>query len=469
MSWKGTLALLILAAAALIILFNSGRSRTRSATEPLLHLHSADVTKIIIREGGGVIELNKKKGIWMAGLEALKDSDRADARLIHSLLEQATEITALDSLNPSDLKGSVSLESLDLKKPKRSITFLEERDGTSKTLALGVEGASKMQIYAKLDRGKTVYLIPSDWVQNAFRPIEQYRDRRLTSLDPNRLEEINLTKGTALQHLSLRKGDAGWNLTSPVTSRGSDKAVADWATSLVASKVDHWMPTGTDPVACGMDPSATVISMRESGSSSPVTITIGSAAGGSAQSRYVSCSDRIGICIVPGLERALQVTPSDLRSRQPKPLRLDAIDKIEIYPSELKSKEVPILVIVRKQGGDDWEITGNHPINLSAAEVSAWFEKLQSLRASAFEPATPEKLESAGLTHPTRIRFIAHLSENTAEEAAGDLVLAEYTFGTPRNGEVAYREGTASDLMVVPDSALELTRGPRVESESLRR
>ena len=468
MSWKGTLALLTLAVAALLFLLFSGRSHTRSVMEPLLALHPTEVVQITVREGGGEIVLTNTNGVWMigAGSSAGSVSDRADQRLIRALIEQAAGITALDILNPSDLKGSVSLESLDLKTPKRSLTFLEGSDGTGRKLAFGIEGAAKGQIYTRLDGRKTVYLIPSEIVPTAFQPAEEFRDRRLTSLDPDRVEEITLTKGTALQRLSLQKGDSGWNLISPMTAQGNDKAVISWAASLLSSKVDRWMPSGTDPTACGMDAPVAVVSARESGSSSPVTITIGSTVLGSPESRYVRCIDRPGICVVKGLDSSLEVTPSILRSRQPKPQHLDAIDKIEIHPPEQSGIGTPFLVIERKKGSDDWSCAGSGTGTLFKAQVEAWFERLQSITAGSFETATPEKLESTGLTHPTRIRLIAHLSENTAEESAGDLILAEYAFGIPRNAFVSFREGTSSDLMILPESAFELTKGPNVESDA---
>jgi hypothetical protein len=393
-------------------------------------------------------------------------ADRADERQVRALLEQADGITALDILNPSDLKGSVSLESLDLKKPKRSLTFIEGRDGTGRTLAFGIEGATKGQVYAQLDGGKKVYLISSEVVPTAFRPTEEFRDRRLTSLDPDRVEEITLTKGTGLQCIAMRKGASGWNLISPMTAKGNDNVVSAWVTALLSSKVDHWMPVGTDSTACGMDSPLAVLSARESGSTSPVTITIGSAVPGFPESFFVRCSDRPGICVVKGLAPSLEVTPSILRSRQTKPQHLDAIDKIEIHPPEQSGIGTPFLVIERKKGSDDWSCAGSGTGTLSKAQVEAWFERLQSVTAGSFEPATPEKLESTGLTHPTRIRLIAHLSENTAEESAGDLILAEYAFGIPRNAFVSFREGTSSDLMILPESAFELTKGPSVESDA---
>ena len=95
--------------------------------------------------------------------------------------------------------------------------------------------------------------------------------------------------------------------------------------------------------------------------------------------------------------------------------------------------------------------------------MKGWIAKLQEISASGFEPATPERLEARGLATPSLIRLIAHLSENTAEEKAGDMVLAEYSFGLPKEGVVALREGNAPDLMILPESAWELAKGPECQ------
>jgi len=63
-SWKGTLVLLILAIAALVIFFSSGRSRSRSVTQSLLDIHPEEVSQINIHEGGGEIILHRNHGIW---------------------------------------------------------------------------------------------------------------------------------------------------------------------------------------------------------------------------------------------------------------------------------------------------------------------------------------------------------------------------------------------------------------------
>jgi hypothetical protein len=57
-----------------------------------------------------------------------------------------------------------------------------------------------------------------------------------------------------------------------------------------------------------------------------------------------------------------------------------------------------------------------------------------------------------------RIRFIAQLTENTAQENAGEVVLADYAFGPVTNNEVALHEGDATDLMILPASAFDMVK-----------
>lgn len=456
MSWKGTLALLILAVATLLVVFSSGRTRTRSPQEPLLNIQPEGVSGITVREGGGEFSLYRTNGLWMVHSHLIPAPDRADGSMIRSLLTEAAGTTALNSLEPADLKGSVSLESLDLKVPKRSLVF---HDGTAKAIDFGVDGPAQGQLYARLEGGKTVYLITADLARASFRPAEEFRDRRLTALSPERLEEITLTKGNSLQTLSLKNVDSDWNLISPVTARANNDAVSSWCGGLLSATIDRWMQVGTDPAACGMDTPTAIISAREPGSTSPVTITVGSGVPGTPDSQYVRCSDRPGICVVRGLARALECTPSLLRSRQPKPLKLDSVDRIEIHPPSQPPGETPLL-ISRKKGSEDWETAGGGS-TFPATQVETWFGKLQSLSADSFVPATPDKLESYGLNQPTVIRFFAHLSENSAEESAGDRLLAEYSLGSPRNGVFAFREGKSSDLMIIRESAQDLTKGPK--------
>ena len=223
------------------------------------------------------------------------------------------------------------------------------------------------------------------------------------------------------------------------------------------------MPANTDPSACGLDvPEAVITLSSEAGD--PLRIMLGSEIPGSTGSRYASCSDRPGICVLKNMGPSLGITPSSLRSRKLTPLPLDAIDRIEFREYGCFGTTH---LLSRKKGSADWEwrdtAGGAIQNTLPESQVKGWIAKLQEISASGFEPATPERLEARGLATPSLIRLIAHLSENTAEEKAGDMVLAEYAFGLPKEGVVALREGNAPDLMILPESAWELAKGPECQ------
>ena len=170
---------------------------------------------------------------------------------------------------------------------------------------------------------------------------------------------------------------------------------------------------------------------------------------GTPQDRYATCSDRPGICVLKDATRFLEATPSSLRSRHLSPFQNDAIDRIEIsYPGQPTPS-----VVARRKGGSDWESPGRDS-SVAGERVDAWLSGLKELPVSDFQPATADRLAATGLSRPTVIRLIAHLSENTAEEGAGDMVLAEFSLGEPEGGSTAVLEKGSPDLMTVPSARI---------------
>ena len=456
MSWRGTLLLLIFAVLAIGILIFSRSSRTRSPGEPLLGFDPSSADRITIIEGAGLVEMVRQDEVWKL-LSPL--SDRADPSAVKALLDTASGMTVLDRLNPADLKGSgsgsVSLESLNLKQPRKTVTI---RAGKTHTLLFGADGAATGQIYARVDSDRTIYLVPSGMASQTFRPPAEFRDPRLTTLSSDHLAEIELTRNGAgnPQQLRLTKDAKGWNIVSPVSARGGNEAVEAWAASLVGARIVRWMPEGTDSAACGLEPPVATVTAREDGGA-PVVISIGSETSDVPGGRYARCNDRPGICIVAGISPALAATPASLRSKNPRTVPLDAIDRIVISPEDGCAG----LLLARKKGCDDWQVVEGGSGDLSGTKVEEWYRRLSSMKASGFEPATPDRLAARGMNAPQlTILLIAHLSENTAEESAGEMVLGEYAFGTPSEGMVAMREGDSSDLMLLPADVLELAKGP---------
>ena len=446
MSWRGTLLLLVVAGLALGIFLLSGRNNNRSPQEPLLGIDPALARSIQIQERGNSLSLLKKNGLWIFQGAI---TDRANPKLVRALLETAADITPLDVLNPHDLTGDVTLSSLGLRKPNRSVTI---DDGKNHALWLGGDGPSSGELYVRLDPGRSVYLISGKIGQLAFRPTEDYRDPILTELSADRIDAVSMTKGATLQQLRFKKDPHGWAMESPLSARGDDQAITIWLKSLLAANITRWMPEGTALDSCGMDSPTSTITLCEQGAVTPLTITIGGPLPDSQGEFYARCSDRPGICVLSGIASSLSVTPLSLRSKKIRQVEYDTIDRIEI------NDQMNLLSLTRKPGSEDWEVHQEGTGVISGERVKDWFNRFQGLCAENFEPATGEHLKERSLDHPLDIRLIAKLSENTAQENAGEVTIAEYAFGSVTNNELALHEGESTDLMILPASALSLIR-----------
>jgi hypothetical protein len=433
MSWKGTLLLLILAVAAAFLLLGRG-GPTRPPGAPLLSLDPEKVERIVIRDAGGETVLAKLDGAWFVRSGT---PDRADAGLVRSILSSALETAPLDTLRPSELKGPVSLEALDLKVPRRSITLTVGKK--NETLSFGIEGAGQGRVYARLEGEAPVHLVSTGLADQIFRPAAPFRDTRLTGLRPDAPEKITFsTPGTGGKTFTLLRKGSDWTIsdsTSGAVVRADRAAVGRFTESLLGTRVARWMPPETSPAACGLDTPSAVFQISSGPEVPPVTISVGKETGTAPGERYASCSDRKGLCVVKeGFSTALSA--DSLRDRHPAAVEPDAVDRIELV---LNTTNAPTLLLQRKKGSDDWETPGREG-TVPGSEVAAWIGRLCGVEATRF-PAPGETVPLPS-EKPMVIRLIARLSENTAEEGAGDIILSEISLY-----RLDHLEGTEAALM----------------------
>ena len=453
MSWKGTLALLILAATAAFLLLGRAHPR-RPPGASLLDLDPERVERIVIRDAGGETVLAKLDGIWFVRSGT---PDRADASLVRSMLSTALETVPLDTLPPSELKGPVSLEALDLKVPRRSLTLTS--GNRSETLSFGVEGAGKGRVYARLEGEAPVHLVSTAISDLAFRPAAAFRDTRLTALRPDAPETITLLgAGTGgRQAILSRKGQKGREWTvgdSPERMGRADRtSVERFTEALLGARILGWLPSGAPTSACGLDSPEAVFSISTGGELPPVTITFGKALEGGSGERYATCSDRQGICVLKDIVKDFKgglasVSPDILRDRHPSPVEADSVDRIEIFTG---AETVPGILLQRKKGTDDWESPGNQ-VMVPGHEVAGWISRLNGVTAERFQSSGEIDPRPAG--NSARIRLIAHLSENTAEEGAGDVILSEISLAHLEGPEATLSEKGNPSVMVLEAAPL---------------
>lgn len=438
MTWRGTFLLLLAGIAATVLLLVTMRTRTRPADAPLLGISPAETTGVVITGAGSTTVLDNRGGVWWITQPLL---DRADPAKINRLLESAADIVPLDKLHPSDLKGSLSLESLDLKQVKRSLVF---QGRGSHSLRIGSEGAAPDRLYAQIDSDPSVYLISSDTASLAFQPVDELRDSSPLPSRPDRLSDITLQQQGGYRELSLQRKGREWTLVSPLRARADAHAVEEWINRVCGSKILRWMPAETETSACGLATPEMILTVQEKGGD-PFRLEIGKAASESPGARYARTQGRPGIFLLGNVEPWLAATPASLRLRHPLPVELDSVDRI------LLTRGGQTATLSRKPQTDDW-LCGDRVI--PGPTVSGWCAGLQGMTASSFEAATPDHLLARGIDPATpgtvSARFVAHLSENSAEERAGEMILAEWTIGNPSpNGAIALREGKSDDLMIL--------------------
>jgi hypothetical protein len=442
-TWRGTVFLLLAGIVAAALLLITLRSRTRPADAPLLGISPGETTGIVITGAGSTTVLENREGIWWITQPHL---DRADPAKIAKILGAASDIVPLDTLRSSDLKGSLSLESLDLKPVKRSLVF---QGRGNHTLRIGSEGATPDRLYAQVDADPCVYLISSEVASRAFQSIDELRDSSPFPLRADHLFGITLQQQGGYRELSLQKKGRNWDLLSPLRAQADARAVETWLSSILGSKIQRWMPADTEAAACGLDTPDVILTLQEPGSD-PVRLELGKAITGSPGARYARTPGRPGFFILGNIEPWLTATPSSLRRSQPSPMELDAVDRIIITRSGQTT------TLSRKPQTDDW-LCGARII--PGSSVKGWNERFQVVKATAFETATPDHLSIRGIDPTTpqtmTIRFMANLSENSAEEMAGEMPIAEWTFGNPSSdGTIALREGKSDDLMILTSAII---------------
>jgi hypothetical protein len=438
-TWRGTVLLLLAGILAAALLLATLRTSTRTADAPLLGLEPAEMTGIVIGTGSSTITLENREGVWWITRPM---PDRADPARMSRFLESSASLVPLDKIPPPDLKGQLSPEALDLRPPKRSLTFRGKR---THTLLLGKEGATPDRIHARVDSDPSVYLVSAELAALAFAPPDELRDPHPFPSHPGEIEEIDLQQQGGYRELRLRRQGQGWIMESPLRAKADEKALESWAGAFLSPRITRWMPAGTGDAACGLEVPEAVLTVRRRGEE-PLRLEIGKEVPGMPGARYARCPGRPGHFVLGGTGEWLGVNPSSLRLRRLAPVELDSVDRI-VVTSGGRS-----VMLSRKPGTGDW-ICGDRTI--PGADVTGWCGRLQEAAASSFETATPDHLAARGIDPrapgTASLRFVANLSENSAEESAGQMTISEVTVGTPSaDGMTALREGNADDLMILP-------------------
>ncbi len=446
MSKVSSILLVLAAAAALVFLvFIEPRIRGPQVTESALRegripqIEPAEVRTIRITDRDNILEMHRQGSGWQLGT---KSKDRADKAIVERLLHDLAALPFVDRIPAGELtKKDRKIYGLD--KPKRTIT-LEGED--TLTISLGDDAAVENRLYIGTSASEDVYLVGDEVLNNAFRDAGEFRDRRLTDLNPSQLDRVIIRRDDG--EIELVQDASGWKITKPLHARADTGKVEKYLNQILGLRILDYVSEDTGDLSVhGLAEGQNEISFFAGGQTRPQTLRLGRNEGESQLGQFTA---RDSIYRLPGATAELvKVQPDALRDRRLIMLNPDVVDQIRI-----RSPKGDI-TLRRKASG--WEIKDGATFSPASQEVvhTLW-NAVTETEATAYTPVADASLADFGLDPPLcSVEFVAVLSENTAESRAGEQLLAAITLGKAPDGQVYAHLSDSPEISTVPAAILE--------------
>lgn len=432
--------LLVAAVAAVVCAFVFGPLKARggkSVGSALFDFDPDDISQIKITNGDDVIEFRRTEDGWYLGPEP---KDRASVDAVRLLFETALSTPILDKIDAGEIGTDRDRLSLyGLKKSRVQFDFKGDKD---LSLLIGKDAADESRAYVRFEGSRDIYLIPDNLVNLILSPPQDFRDRMLARLRPDRVDRIVINRPAG--EIELKREAAGWQIIKPLSAPGSAAAIDALLEKLLKLRIEGFA-LDADPGVAGISEPAAEIQLFGEGGSTPETILVGSSSpqGGV----YARLEPRgVTVRIPPSIHEILGFDLASLRDNALAHINLDLVDMIRVTTSgssfELKRRD------------KGWGI-GDKPAK--AAAVQKMVEVFASVKSARFEPATTGVFEETGLSHPPlAVEFFAVVSENTPETTAGSQLVAGLKFGVKQaDGLVPVLKTGSPEIAFVPEKLLE--------------
>src|SRR6202030_2536283 len=174
----GIVFLLALVLAAFVYFYDVKRKPATEASsetsKPVFSLTSTDVKQIKIQRAGTAMSFDRKSDGWYM---TQPRAQRAEGSALDGLASQLSSVT-VDRTFPATPD---SLNSFGLKDPAVTVNFALN-NGASHELRFGSKDFSASSIYALIDDGKQISLMPDSIYRSANKSPDDFRDKSLTTV-----------------------------------------------------------------------------------------------------------------------------------------------------------------------------------------------------------------------------------------------------------------------------------------------
>ena len=432
--------LLVAAVAAVVcaLVFAPFKGRGDKAVgAALFHFDPDDIGQIKITNGDDVIEFRRTEDGWYIGPDP---KDRASVDAVRRLFETALSTPVLDKIDAGEIGGDRDRMALyGLKNSRVQFDFVGDRD---LPLLIGKDAADESRAYVRFEGSRDIYLIPDALVNLILSPPQDFRDRMVARLRPDRVDRIVISRPAG--EIELRREASGWQIIKPLSAPGSAAAIDALLDKFLRLRIEGFAQSA-DPGVTGLSEPAAEIQLFGEGVSTPETIRVGSP---SPQGGVYARLEPRGVTVrLPSsIHDILGFDLASLRDNALARINLDLVDMIRV--------STPTSSFALKRRGKGWGI-GDKPA--SADTVQKMVDAFASVKSTRFEPATTGVLAQTGLSHPPlTVEFFAVASENTPETAAGSQLVAGLEFGAKQaDGLVPVLKIGSPEIAFAPEKLLE--------------
>lgn len=170
----------------------------------------------VTSDKGEMTALKKDNGMWNIVAPLMSKADDGEANAITSALGQLEIVRVIDE-NPADLKD------YGLTMPRIEVDFKTAADKDYKRLLVGDKSPTGMDLFAKRNDDKRVFLVQGFQEATFNKSTFDLRDKVVLKVDREKVDGVSIHTGG--KTVALAKDNAEWKITQPIQTRADFGAV----------------------------------------------------------------------------------------------------------------------------------------------------------------------------------------------------------------------------------------------------
>jgi hypothetical protein len=335
---------------------------------------------------GDTTTLKKQNGVWQVTSPITARADDSQVIAIAGRLA-SVEIARVIDENPTDLKD------YGLAEPRIEVDFKDANDKDYRKLLIGEKTPTGIDLFAKRNDEKRVFLIPS-YEETALNVgTFQLRDKTILQFDHDKVDGVELTASGKTFEIGKENGE--WKLKKPLQVKADQSAVEELLSRLQTSQMKTIVTSDAKPADLkkyGLDKPAVTVNVNSG--SSRATLAIGAKT--SENTYYARDVSRPAVVtvdapLVDGLERgADQYRRKDIFEFRPynaTHLEITREGQTAVFDQTKGTPENPL---------GTWKRVSPNPGEPDKNKFDDFLSKLSNMRAIAYA----EVKTKTGLEHP---------------------------------------------------------------------